>query len=213
MAFWTSAQGRDPKRKFRFLLTIDALPNGGQWFVKTSDRPSFEVASAEHKFLNHTFYYPGSVTWNEVSVTLVDPVDPDLQYSLANIIRGAGYYIPAAPADADANTTMSKSKAINALGGVTIEMIDSDGRALETWKLMGAWISSVENSNLEYGGDDLADTTIKFKYDWAELMSMGKTEVQYSVNTKHILPTDADKLNGDKPVGPLKPQPEPNNFN
>ena len=188
MAFWTTAQGRDPKRKFRFLLTIANLPEGGQWFVKTSDRPSLEVASTEHKFLNHTFYYPGSVTWNEISVSLVDPVDPDMQYGLADILRGSGYYIPVnSQAPGRNTTTIAKSKAATALGMVTIEMIDSDGNPIEMWILNGAWIAGIENSNLEYGSDDLSETTIKFKYDWATLQVEGGAAM-YDKQTPAIAP-------------------------
>lgn len=191
MAFWTTAQGRDPKRKFRFLLRIANLPEGGQWFVKTSDRPSFEVSSTEHKFLNHTFYYPGAVTWNEVSVTLVDPVDPDMQAGIADIIRGSGYYIPTNSDGPGKNTTtIAKSKAATALGRVTIDMIDSDGNAVESWILNGAWISGIENSNLEYGSDDMAETTVKFRYDWATLIVDG-ADVHYDKSTAVIAPTDA----------------------
>ena len=189
MAFWTTAQGRDPKRKFRFLLTIANLPEGGQWFVKTSDRPSLEVASTEHKFLNHTFYYPGSVTWNEISVTLVDPVDPDMQYGLADILRGSGYYIPTNTSGLGTTntTTIAKSKATTALGKVTIQMIDSDGNPTEEWILNGAWFSGIENSNLEYGSDDLSETTVKFRYDWATLQAEGAGPM-YDRQTEAIAP-------------------------
>jgi len=191
MAFWTTAQGRDPKRKFRFLLTIANLPEGGQWFVKTSDRPSLEIASTEHKFLNHTFYYPGSVTWNEISVSLVDPVDPDMQYGLADILRGSGYYIPTNTSGLNTTntTTIAKSKAATALGVVTIQMIDSDGNPTETWILNGAWISGIENSNLEYGSDDLSETTVKFRYDWATLETEGAPDPMYDRQTKPIAPS------------------------
>jgi hypothetical protein len=189
MGFWTTAVGRDPKRKFRFLLTIASLPEGGQWFVKTSDRPSFEVASTEHKFLNHTFYYPGAVTWSEVSVSLVDPVDPDMQWAIADILRGSGYYIPENSQGPSKNTTtISKSKAQAALGRVTIAMIDSDGNPIESWILNGAWISGIENSNLEYGSDDLSETTVKFRYDWATLIAEGKA--MYDKSTAVINPSD-----------------------
>jgi len=186
--FWTKAAGRDPKRKYRFLLTISSLPQGAEWFVKTADRPSIEVASTEHKFLNHTFYYPGSVTWNEVSVTLVDPVDPDMQFGLANIMKGSGYYVPSNGAN---TTTISKSKAVDALNNVWISMIDSDGEPIETWTLHGAWISGIENSNLEYGSDDLSETTIKFKYDWASLDVEGVAESEYDTSTTYITPGQA----------------------
>ena len=81
--FWSEnfSQGglKDPKRKFRFTVNfngIAAAQGGGQlWYAKTVSKPSFQIAAAEHKYLNHTFYYPGSVTWNDVVITLVDPSD------------------------------------------------------------------------------------------------------------------------------------------
>ena len=76
--FWTSA-AVSPKRKFRFLVRIGSMPNGAKWYAKSVDKPVVTVATANHKFLNHTFYYPGSVTWNEINVELVTQLAPMLQ--------------------------------------------------------------------------------------------------------------------------------------
>ena len=59
--FWTTVSNQaDPKRKFRFLLTIGSMPDGATWYTKSVDKPEVTVKEAEHKFLNHSFYYPGS---------------------------------------------------------------------------------------------------------------------------------------------------------
>ena len=68
MAFWSEAN-LDPKRKFRWVVQIAGL-GIGEYIAKTVDKPKFEVSEEEHKFINHTFYYPGRVTWQEVSLTL-----------------------------------------------------------------------------------------------------------------------------------------------
>ena len=44
----------------------------------------------EHKYLNHTFYYPNAVTWNAIDITMVDPGgDPDAAATLAGIVSAA----------------------------------------------------------------------------------------------------------------------------
>ena len=175
MPFWSTDFGqdttlKDPKRKFRFTVEFQGInaAQGGAllWYAKTAAKPSFTIASAEHKYLNHTFYYPGSVTWNTISVTMVDPVEPDMTATLSDIIVASGY---SPPTDATSLGSMSKAKAAGALGKVIITQIDSDGNPLETWTLWNAFIKDVKFGDLEYGGDDLTETTVELQYDWARV--------------------------------------------
>ena len=83
MAFWTDHTGQDPKRNFRFIATIGNMPDGATWYCKSAQKPAFTVADVSHSFLNHTFYYPGKVEWQEVEIVMVDPVSPD---ALANTL-------------------------------------------------------------------------------------------------------------------------------
>jgi len=175
MPFWSTDFGqdptlKDPKRKFRFTVQFQGInaAQGGAllWYAKTAAKPSFTIASSEHKYLNHTFYYPGSVTWNTISVTMVDPVEPDVTATLSDIIVGSGY---SPPNDANSLGTMSKAKAAGALGRVIITQIDSNGSPLETWTLWNAYIKDVKYGDLEYGGDDLTEATVELQYDWARV--------------------------------------------
>jgi len=179
MPFWSTNFGedttlKDPKRKFRFTVEFQGIAAsiGGavMWYAKTVGKPSFAIAAAEHKYLNHTFYYPGSVTWNDVSVTLVDPVDPDMTATLSDIVVQSGY---APPADTTSLSTMSKAKAAGALGTVIITQIDSDGKPLETWTLWNSFMTEVKYGDLEYGGDDLTELSVTLKYDWARVETAG----------------------------------------
>jgi hypothetical protein len=175
MPFWSTDFGqdttlKDPKRKFRFTVEFQGInaAQGGAllWYAKTAAKPSFTIAAAEHKYLNHTFYYPGSVTWNTISVTMVDPVDPDMTATLSDIVVASGY---SPPTDANSLGSMSKAKAAGALGKVIITQIDSDGNPLETWTLWNAFIKDVKFGDLEYGGDELTETTVELQYDWARV--------------------------------------------
>jgi len=175
MPFWSTDFGqdttlKDPKRKFRFTVQFQGVnaAQGGAllWYAKTAAKPSFTIASSEHKYLNHTFYYPGSVTWNTISIAMVDPVDPDMTATLSDIIVQSGY---SPPNDANSLGTMSKAKAAGALGRVIITQIDSDGNPLETWTLWNAFIKDVKFGDLGYGEDELTETTVELQYDWARV--------------------------------------------
>tara|TARA_R110000824_G_scaffold138298_1_gene302941 strand:+ start:368 stop:940 length:573 start_codon:yes stop_codon:yes gene_type:complete len=174
MAFWTEGQLQDPKRQYRFVAQFTGLGAGGcSWFVKNVDKPNVSISEASHEYLNHTFYYPGRISWNSVSVTFVDPVDPDATATMMKAIELAGYKIPT---NADDLGTLSKSKAIGELGDVIIKQVDSEGAAIEEWRLNNAWIKSVNLSGLDYGGDSLSEVTVEIRYDWASLSAHGKTE-------------------------------------
>tara|TARA_R100000152_G_C6778615_1_gene209437 strand:+ start:2933 stop:3523 length:591 start_codon:yes stop_codon:yes gene_type:complete len=177
MSFWSTNFGentdlKDPKRKFRFTVEISGISatQGGQaiWYAKTVSKPSFAIATAEHKYLNHTFYYPGSVTWNEVDLTLVDPVDPDMAATLSDIVVKSGY---SPPTNATDLVSMSKAKSAGSLGTVIITQIDSEGNALEKWTLWNSFITELKYGDLEYGGDDLTEMSVKIRYDWARVQT------------------------------------------
>ena len=180
MAFWSDnfADGsqKDPKRKFRFKVSVSGLTDSDMgpivWWAKTAAKPSFTIASAEHKYLNHTFYYPGSVTWNDVAITMVDPQDPDVAKLLAELVANGGYHPPTTAGDF---ATMTKASAASALGTVTVIAIDGAGLEIESWELNNAWITDLKFGDLEYGGDDLTELTMTLKYDWATLEAGGVT--------------------------------------
>jgi hypothetical protein len=175
MAFWSTNFGEDttlndPKRKFRFIIEfqgIQSAQGGAQlWYAKTAAKPSFKVETTEHSYLNHKFHYPGAITWEEISITLVDPVEPDMTATLSDIIVQAGY---APPANATQLSTISKAKAAGALGTVTIQQLDSNGVPLETWTLWNAFLTEVKYGDLEYGSDDIIEMTVGLRYDWARV--------------------------------------------
>jgi hypothetical protein len=197
MAFWSmqstdASSVKDPKRKFRFIVEIAGFDSGNatQWWAKTAAKPSFTIGAAEHKYLNHTFYYPGGATWNDVALTLVDPVSPDVGLTLADIVQLAGYSPPSTAADL---ATMTKGKAVSSLGTVTISQLDGAGSPLETWTLHNAWISELKFGDLEYGSDDLTELSVTLKYDWAS-MAGGTGQVSAAQGSTN---TSAFTINGE----------------
>jgi hypothetical protein len=175
--FWTSTLV-SPKRKFRFLVTIGNMPNGATWYAKSATKPAITVSATPHLFLNHTFHYPGKVEWNEITVVLVDPVSPDASANLSRIILESGYH---PPSDVNDTSTISKSNAVAALGGVAIQQIDAEGVPVETWTLNNAFIKEVAyGGDLAYGEDALAEVTVKLQYDWASIETFYAAEAGVS---------------------------------
>jgi hypothetical protein len=164
--FWTSSQV-SPKRAFRFLVTIGSMPDGARWYAKSATKPKVTVNTTDHKFLNHTFYYPGNVTWDEVTIEMVDPVSPDASANLSRILFDSGY-VP--PTDVNSTTTISKKEAVDAVQAVVIEQIDSEGGVIERWTLTNAFITSIDyGGTLKYGEEGLTTVTAKFRFDWASI--------------------------------------------
>jgi len=167
--FWHDAtpESKDPKRGYRWILLIGSLP---AYTLKKVAKPSFTVTETPHKYLNHTYYYPGRVEWNTIELTLADPVEPDMAATVTNIIKNAGY----SPAQMDTDLqTMSKRAAVAHLGDtLEIRQIDSEGKLIEGWKLHNPWIKDVKYGDLDYESDDLTEITIELRYDWAELETM-----------------------------------------
>ena len=72
MAFWSDGTGYEPKRAYRWILSIDDIE---VYTIKKVSKPSFTVSESSHQYLNHTFYYPGRVEWSTVSFSLIDPIN------------------------------------------------------------------------------------------------------------------------------------------
>ncbi len=176
MPFWSTNFGedaalKDPKRKYRFTVEfqgIDAAQGGALlWYAKSAAKPSFAIGEVEHAYLNHRFYYPGSVTWEPISIVMVDPVDPDMTATFSDIVVKSGY---SPPTDANSLGSISKAKAAASLGTVIITQIDSDGNPLETLTLWNPFIEDIKyGDSLSYEDATFTEVSVTLRYDWARI--------------------------------------------
>lgn len=195
MAFWstplTEGQG-DPKRKYRFTVQFENLSFAGSdiiWFAKSVTKPAMTISETEHTFLDKKYYYPGRVEWNTITLTLVDPADPDNSEDavkqMNSLIEAAGYKIAANPEELQ---TMSKAKSVSALGAIVINQINDAGKTIEAWTLNNAFIKDMKFGDLDYTGDELIELSLELRYDWAtcEVFKNDGTSVEkfFSTETK-----------------------------
>jgi hypothetical protein len=173
MAFWKSAD-LEPKRAFRFLVRVGGLSDGsGQFYAKSVTKPAVTVGATPHKFLNHTFYYPGQVTWNECTITLIDPTNPDATHDLLQILRRSGYQIPNSVLNREELSTLSKAESVRSLDGITIDGLNTEGIPLERWRLNNPFITNVSFNDYSYESEELASITVTIRYDWASYEVLG----------------------------------------
>lgn len=182
MAFWTD-KALEPKRAYRWLAVIGNMPAGATYYVKSVKKPSLTVKTTSHNYLNHKFNFPANVEWETVSMTLVDPVNPDASQNLAAILENSGYVIPG---NANHLTTISKKSMVDSLGKVQIIQLNSaqPGEAtgvdselkianeIEVWTLNNPIITKIDfGGELSYESDKLTEITLEFAYDWADLVT------------------------------------------
>ena len=171
--FWSDIQ-LEPKRQFQFLFLIPGDTSIETYVVKSVNKPAVTIGQgANINYLQHTFKYPGKLTWNDISVTLLDTIDiDDTTSKLSRMIRESGYVIP--DSEANARFSFSKKSATNALNKPVIQQLDAGipgeraPKVVEEWKLWNAWVKSITfGSGLAYGNDSIVECTLGISYDWA----------------------------------------------
>jgi len=187
MTFWTD-NTTEPKRQFRFLM--DLTPSNSSeaihsYYVRTVKKPQFQMdGTAEVKYIQHTFKYPGRITWQPIDITIIDPATPDSAAIMMNILASAGYSAPFSTLPTDqVKRSISKAGSNNAMGGVVLKQIDANGEPIEEWTLHNPFLTNVDFGTVGYDSDDLVEYTLTVDYDFATLKSRG-TLVTNAVATK-----------------------------
>ena len=163
--FWSDS-ALEPKRQHRWYLYVGSggsinLPT---YLVKRVDKPKFMVNTVQHSYFGHKFYYPGNVEWQQISFTLVDPIDPDTSSELYTALLSSGYGQPSV----QAVSTVSKDLATKALGGqIRLDQLNADNGVIDTFTLHNPWITNVDFGSLAYESDAMIEISVTLRYDYA----------------------------------------------
>jgi len=171
MAFW-SQERLEPKRQHRWIVRFGSgVLDGLRYAIKKVDKPKAEISSIEHKWLNHTFNYPGRLTWKEINMTFASVAEPDATNLLDVLLERSGYRRPqGVDVDSvDALTTIGKAKMNAAIGSMDIIQLNPDGVEIEAWTLYKPLFTNVEFGALEYANEEIVEISCTVKYDWAQL--------------------------------------------
>lgn len=200
--FW-STNNIEPKRNYRFMIQFTGLAGAGEpdvlYWAKTTGVPNYSVTSVTHDFLDNKYNFPGRIEWQDISMTLVDPISPNAVAQVNRLIERSGYVVPAASPGMPSNTAATRLQTISkikegrataghssnvndggALGDIIISVMDSNGKEVEKWTLKNPLIMSAKYGDLDYSNDELKTVEIGLKYDWAECQTFDTSHAPLS---------------------------------
>ena len=123
--FWTN--GLEPKRVYRFKVGLVSTTNTEDsvvWWAKSVVLPAWDVSEVEHNYLDNKYYFPGRVTWQDISMTLVDPISVNAAAKTNQLLVDQNYLVK--------STSAEKPKTVSHDSGlsITIDIYDASGATI-----------------------------------------------------------------------------------
>ena len=181
MPFFTNPTFQ-PKRNFRFQVSFSGLGDDLTYMVTSVNKPGFTVGSTAHRFLNHQFNFPNIVTWDDVNVSFIDAVDPNVGSTFYRALLNSGYVNPSTIDRYQG--ALTKRATTDSIGLVKIRQLDggevlggsvnsagtpTQPQIIDEWTLINSMILSVKfGEAMSYTDDGMVNVAISLKYDYAE---------------------------------------------
>jgi hypothetical protein len=145
----------EPKMKNRYVMEIDNIPS---YLVKAANRPTiqFETVTLDH--INVKRKLKGKGEWQDITITLYDPIVPSGAQAVMEWIRLGHESITGRDGYAD---FYKKDVDFYLLGPV--------GDKIEQWKLKGAFISQANFGDLAFDSNEPVTIELTLSYDYALL--------------------------------------------
>ena len=145
----------EPKMKNRYILEWDGVPG---YMVKAAARPSiqFETITLDH--INIKRKLQGKGEWQDITITLYDPIVPSAAQSVMEWVRLGHESITGRRGYAD---FYKKDLDFYMLGPV--------GDKIEQWKIKGAFIQQANFGDVSFDSNEPATIELTLSYDYAIL--------------------------------------------
>ncbi len=145
----------EPKLSNRFIMEIDGIP---AYLVKTTGRPNITLNEVALDHINVKRYVKGKAEWQQLTVTLYDPIVPSGAQSVMEWVRLHHESVTGRDGYSD---FYKKDITFNVLGPV--------GDKVEEWTLKGAFIQAANFSDMDYSATNVSDISLTLRYDYAIL--------------------------------------------
>jgi hypothetical protein len=126
--------------------------------VKTANRPSIQFEKVTLDHINVKRQLKGKGEWQDLEVTLYDPIVPSAAQAVMEWIRLSHESITGRDGYADFYKK-----------DITIKMLGPVGDVVEEWTLMGAFITNANFGDLDWSSNDPAMITLTLSMDYAIL--------------------------------------------
>ena len=146
----------EPKTKNRYIMYIEGIP---AYLIKTANRPTIAFETIELDHINVKRYVKGKGAWEELEITLYDPVVPSGAQAVMEWVRLGHESVTGRDGYSD---FYKKEIRFNLLGPV--------GDKVEEWVLHGCFIQTANFNDLDFAnGTDVVDINLTLRYDYAVL--------------------------------------------
>jgi len=143
----------EPKRQNRFLFQFldDALP---AYVAKTASRPSFQQESITIDYMNTKRYLAGKAEWQEMTISLHDPIAPSSAQRVMEWVRLA-------------HETISGRDGYAAFYKKNFQLVGLDpvGAPVELWEVRGAFITAATFGDYDYASAEPMQVEITVRPD------------------------------------------------
>jgi hypothetical protein len=145
----------EPKVQNRFIMYIDGIP---AYLIKAAGRPGITFGDVVLEHINVKRKLKGKGDWQDVTITLYDPVVPSAAQAVMEWVRLSHESVTGRDGYSD---FYKKDITFNSLGPV--------GDKVEEWTLKGAYIGSVDMGTMDWATDTEIQIGLTLKYDYAIL--------------------------------------------
>ena len=145
----------EPKMKNRYVMEIDSIPS---YLVKAANRPTiqFETITLDH--INVKRKLQGKADWQDLTITLYDPIVPSAAQKVMDWIRLGHESITGRRGYADFYKK-----------DITFYLLGPVGDKIEQWTLKGAFIQQANFGELDFSSNEVANIELTLSYDYAIL--------------------------------------------
>jgi hypothetical protein len=145
----------EPKLGNRFIMEINGIES---YIIKTANRPTFTSEVVELDHINVRRKIKGKSTWDDVTITLYDPIVPSGAQQVMEWIRSSHESLTGR----DGYNTFYKRD-------VTFYLLGPVGDKIEQWTLKGAFINQANFGELDWASNDPVSIELTLSYDYAIL--------------------------------------------
>jgi hypothetical protein len=145
----------EPKLGNRFIMEINGIES---YIIKTASRPTFSSEVVELDHINVKRKIKGKSTWDDVNITLYDPIVPSGAQQVMEWIRTSHESLTGR----DGYAAFYKKD-------ITFYLLGPVGDKIEQWTLKGAFITSANFGELDWASNDPVSIELTLAYDYAIL--------------------------------------------
>ena len=145
----------EPKMKNRFIVEIDGIPS---YLVKVANRPTIQFETVVLDHINIKRKLKGKGDWQDIQITLYDPIVPSAAQKVMDWIRLGHESITGRRGYADFYKK-----------DITFYLLGPVGDKIEQWTLKGAFIQQANFGELDFASNEVATIELTLAYDYAIL--------------------------------------------